>query len=101
MSEAELKPLAAKVNKCVSVRVDCDFRLAWFERRSIEEKVKALESRIKDFEYFLKDHRSQDDINLSVIREYEDQCSLCGDKWEIYKDEVGKPSCASCGADIA
>ena len=30
MSEAELKPLATKVNKCVSVRVDCDFRLALF-----------------------------------------------------------------------
>ena len=100
MSEAELKPLATKVNKCVSVRVDCDFRLAWFERQTIEKEMKALESRIQDFEYFLKDHRSQDDISLSVIREYEDQCSLCGNKWEIVEED-GKPYCASCGADSA
>ena len=45
----------------------------------------------REFEAFVRDHRSQDQISVSVEREYEEQCSHCGYKWET--DEEGCPMC--------
>lgn len=58
---------------------------------TIERKVKALEEWCREFEYFIRDHRSQDCVSLTVEREYEDQCSYCGNKWEV--DEDGPTCC--------
>jgi len=67
--------------------------------KSEEERARDLERAVKDFHNFLRDHRSQDMVTLSVNRKYKDVCSACGDTWEPY-DIDGVPSCANCGAII-
>lgn len=59
--------------------------------RTLEDKAKRLEEWCRDFEEFLRDHRSQDPVSLSVEREYQEQCSLCGREWE--EDEEGPLCC--------
>lgn len=62
-----------------------------------EELVKALEKVIAEFEDFLRDHRSQDMICLSVNRITKDLCSECNEEWES-DDYDGETHCAYCGA---
>lgn len=61
--------------------------------------AKDLERACKDFHNFLRDHRSQDMVQLSVIREHKDLCSVCHNEWEV-DDFESKKSCAHCGAEI-
>ena len=71
----------------VNVSVICDPPYAvgrW--TRTMEQKAKALESWCREFEEFIRDHRSQDPIDLHVEREYQEQCSHCGREWEEDKD---------------
>ena len=61
---------------------------------TLEKQAKALESWASDFNDFIRDHRSQDPIDLYINREYEEQCSHCGYTWE--EDSLtGEPQC--CG----
>ena len=76
----------------IEARVNCDppnhiFR--W--NRTVEDQAKAIERWIKEFDEFIRDHRSQDPVNLSVERIYQDQCSHCGCEWE--ETEEGCPVC--------
>jgi len=103
MNDVAEKPKAHKVeNVCIDVKVECDFSrgLFFYKRVTEEERAKALQVLVDEFKNFLADHRSQDYINFDVIRETEDQCSLCKNKWEEVDDEDGH-YCACCGADIA
>jgi hypothetical protein len=59
---------------------------------------KCLEAKCKEFEQFLRDHRSQDVVTLTVERERADLCSACNAVWESDKDPDGQVFCASCGA---
>lgn len=61
-----------------------------------ERKEKALKEWAREFEAFIRDHRSQDPINLTVIRDERDECSLCGREWE--QDEDG-PLCCNAAQD--
>lgn len=61
--------------------------------RTLEEKAKHLEVWCREFEEFVRDHRSQDPIGILVEREYQDQCSHCGREWET--DEEGCPLCCN------
>lgn len=67
-------------------------------------QARALERAVKEFEEFLRDHRSQDVVTLSIQRVYQDLCSACGrefEEMEDYKDEgSGKTFCAWCGAQV-
>lgn len=58
-----------------------------------------LERAIKEFEAFLRDHRSQDLVRLIINRQYENICSACKNRWEIY-EENEKIYCAYCGAIV-
>ena len=60
---------------------------------TLENKAKELEQWCRKFEEFVRDHRSQDPVSLSVKREYEEQCSHCRYKWET--DEEGCPVCCN------
>ncbi len=53
----------------------------------------------EELKEFLRDHRSQDinDVYADVIEI--DACSVCGEEWEIDKDEHGW-YCAYCGVLI-
>ena len=67
---------------------------------SKEEHAKRLERAVKDFENFLRDHRSQDAISLTVEQDYRDECSVCRCEWELGSDENGL-YCAGCGAPVS
>ena len=57
----------------------------------MEKYAKALESWAKEFEDFVRDHRSQDQICLDVIRDKAIVCEHCGYDWEV--DDDGCPAC--------
>lgn len=59
--------------------------------------AEAKEKWAKEFEEFVRDHRSQDPVSITVEREYEDRCSACYEKWEDYADG-DSIRCANCGA---
>lgn len=44
-----------------------------------------------EFRAFLRDHRSQDMISLSIVRDESDGCTACGSDWE--EDGDGCPCC--------
>jgi len=71
-------------------------------RRTLEDQAKALESWANELQEFVRDHRSQDPVYLSVERETARVCSGCGAPWEeCPPDEYGdKPYCASCGKNV-
>lgn len=64
-----------------------------------KQKSDALRSWVKEFEDFIRDHRSQDAVQLSVVEDRKDLCSACGNEWETDSDE-GRVCCAYCGAEV-
>ena len=70
--------------------------LRWVENKEVEAKL--LENWVQEFQDFLRDHRSQDLVTLTVERVKKDLCSECESEWETY-EESGKRFCASCGVE--
>jgi hypothetical protein len=76
----------------VDIKLECDPPMyvgRW--TRDPERRAREYEGWIREFTEFLRDHRSQDIVNLSVERIYENQCSYCNSIWETDKD--GCPVC--------
>lgn len=67
--------------------------------KSVKERAEALKAWADEFNAFIRDHRSQDPVYLTVERVQEDQCSVCGQEWEPISDG-GPMYCATCGAEI-
>jgi len=79
-------------------------------RTTPEERQADLERWVKEFQAFLRDHRSQDANILSVVPVYEKRCSACDKEYEAFMyadtpDGVATAEhpaihegCASCGA---
>jgi len=66
--------------------------------RKIERKY---DDWIKEFTDFIRDHRSQDPVILSVERVERDQCAACGREWELsYDEDASKTICACCGEEV-
>jgi len=63
----------------------------YIRNKGQEAIVEYYESWVKEFEEFMRDHRSQDPISLSVERHTIDVCSFCGLEWDV--DDVGFPFC--------
>lgn len=86
----------------VDAQVRCESP-SWIEdsyrRRTQEAKATALEQWAKDFNDFIRDHRSQDPVRIYIEREYKDLCSHCHAEWEPFNDE-GVERCANCGAQV-
>ena len=102
MKYTKPKEKAKKLHILTDVKVEADLSNMLWRRNYYgkeEEKAKDLERAVKDFEDFLRDHRSQDMISLSVERVFEDVCSVCKDTWDIVDDKDGK-YCGNCGADL-
>lgn len=81
----------------VDVRISCDPPVwyAWrrYDSGEAQEKyAQYCEQWVKEFHSFIRDHRSQDPINLNVERHYGDQCSFCGRVWE---EDADGPLCCS------
>ena len=64
-----------------------------------EEKAKELESAVLEFKNFIRDHRSQDPVELYVERVTQTLCSVCENEWEQV-EENGIAYCAHCGAEV-
>lgn len=83
-----------KKNVLVDVKITCDPPShVWRSWKTLEQSALEMEDWVKEFQEFIRDHRSQDPVRLNVERVYEDQCSFCGYKWET--DEHGEPLCCS------
>lgn len=72
--------------------------------------VDQVEQWVKEFNDWLRDHRSQDDVTLTVDRQYAERCSECGTPWEPAPGKELDPEgleyeadtlyCAACGVPI-
>jgi hypothetical protein len=103
MSETQEKKAAQKKRVLVDVEVVADLsNMCWYRQSNVppEEWAKHLEYAVKEFEDFLRDHRSQDKISLDVRRVYQKQCSACEGEWEPERAENGVLFCANCGVEI-
>jgi hypothetical protein len=75
----------------VDIEIVCDPPQVWHWRDSLEERAKDMERWAKEFNIFIRDHRSQDEVRMEVRRVFEDQCSFCHSRWE--QDENGPMCC--------
>lgn len=99
--KTEPKTTTIRKNVLINVVVEADLsNMIWCTRHTpLEYQAKELERAVKEFEAFLRDHRSQDMITLDVRREYKDICSSCESPWEEDSDESGT-FCVCCGAKV-
>jgi ribosomal protein S27AE len=100
-----------RVSAVVDARVIAEFPVSWWEwakwdaehkRRvagSMEDYGECLRAKCLEFEEFLRDHRSQDIVSLTVELEKNDLCSACGEEWDATEDDDGA-YCGHCGATI-
>lgn len=87
-------------NVTVDAKVEAEFpKLFRYRRVTPEDRARELESACAEFEVFIRDHRSQDWLELSVVRVKQDVCSHCGNQWEPMDDD-GKTLCGHCGAEL-
>lgn len=83
-----------KKNILDNIRVELDPpRYAYGWSQQLETQAKDLEAWAKDLMVFLRDHRSQDDVPIKVIRDRRDICTHCGSDWETDDDCI--PLCCS------
>lgn len=80
-----------KTRVMTNARVEADLDAAIYRPKDMADYTKQLERAAKEFNEFVRDHRSMDWVSLNVVREYEDQCSHCGYVWET--NEEGAPVC--------
>lgn len=62
----------------------------------LEDIARDLEDEAKDLTIFLRDHRSRDSYEITIMREYKSICEFCGLTEE--RDNDGSPVC--CGKAI-
>jgi len=101
MSEKEsAKPVERLMD--VSVEVNPP-HYAYGYSRDPERIARCLEDWAKDLVDFVRDHRSQDSLDLNVVRDVREVCSLCGRDWETTPPDDDDPNetCAWCGAPVA
>lgn len=67
--------------------------------RDKEHEARNLQEWVDEFREFIRDHRSQDPVQLDVERVTQDQCSECESEWETTIED-GVLKCASCGAEV-
>lgn len=90
------KPIEVKSN----VRVEIEFpNYGYWRNPTPEQEITRLNGRIKDFEDFLRDHRSQDSVGFSVVYDTGQVCSACNKPWEVYRDG-DNTCCAWCGEAV-
>lgn len=118
MSENMTTELATKRSMIVDSRVIAEFNLSRVDRMTFDREKKSwrtatpeeigetLRAKCSEFHDFMRDHRSQDTVQLTVEAVRKDVCSQCGDEWETYIEDdpnspdFGSESCACCGAVV-
>jgi len=65
--------------------------------RDIEKIASELEYEARELTEFIRDHRSRDSYQISIIRDYESRCEFCGYLEE--RDTDGTPVCCQKAVD--
>jgi len=65
--------------------------------RNLEDIAQDLEREAKDLTEFIRDHRSRDNYQINIIREYRSICEFCGYTEE--RDTDGSPVCCQKAID--
>lgn len=90
-----------KVKVLVDVVVECEPPTVYAYGKTFAERIdsraRQLKQWVDEFNEFIRDHRSRDDMRLTVQNKYEDQCSHCGYEWEL--DEDGPVCCEKAQAE--
>ena len=88
------------ITRLASLRIVVDPPMtSTYWRRTEEQRIRELEAWARELEEFVRDHRSQDPISLTVERETVTVCDQCDRKWETYtEDDV--TYCAGCGVPV-
>ena len=94
-----------KERRLVDVRVVATFPHVRMNRWVAPDKrqeayYEDLNCACREFHDFLRDHRSQDIVQLDTERDERDCCSSCGREWEPLEDADHTIICAGCGAII-
>lgn len=100
MSEQTFKIIK---NAVIDVKLEASFdrHIQSWRYKDKLQYGKELEKEVKNFESFLRDHRSQDLIDLNVTYIKGDICSACKRELETYFDEDEKCFyCYNCGAKL-
>ena len=100
MSERKFKVIK---NAVIDVKLEASFdrQIQSWRYKDKLQYGKELEQEVKNFELFLRDHRSQDMIDLNVTYIKGDICSACKREIEMYFDEDRKCFyCSNCGAKL-
>jgi hypothetical protein len=69
----------------------------WGGFNGLEDEAIFYEKWVKEFEEFIRDHRSQDPVYLNVEREYKECCEFCEEEWETSDDSC--PLCCQKAVD--
>ncbi len=89
---------------CVKIEIDPPARCGQYipHKSGSPEWYEAYEKALKHWSAhlveFIRDHRSQDPLQISVSKEKEEFCSECGKSWEeVPPEEKGLlPTCSWC-----
>jgi hypothetical protein len=92
--------IAKPVTVVTDLRIVLEGRVPWYAYQTMEERGKTLDRWAKELEEFIRDHRSQDNVSLTVERVKQTQCDQCHSAWEPYTED-GETYCAGCGATVA
>ena len=101
---SETKESAKPVERLMDVSVEVNPpHYAYGYSRDTERIAKSLEYWAKDLVDFVRDHRSQDELDLAVVRDVREVCSLCGRDWEtiLPDDDCQIETCAWCGEPVS
>lgn len=96
MSDTAVVKLAKPVTVLVDLRVVLEGRVPTYRDESMERYGVRLDAWARELEEFIRDHRSQDNVSITVERVRETVCDQCQRSWETYA-EAGETHCASCG----
>jgi hypothetical protein len=87
------------ITRLVSLRIVVDPPRPSYWGQTEEQRVRELEAWARELEAFVRDHRSQDPISVTVERETETVCDQCHREWETYTED-GVTCCAGCGVQV-
>jgi hypothetical protein len=63
--------------------------------RNMEDIASDLEYEAKDLQAFIRDHRSRDSYDISIIREYKNYCEYCHAEESTALDSNSIPCCCN------
>ena len=98
---AEQETTATKIRRLVDVRIEITPGGGAWAWEKPERLAQQYENWAREFNEFLRDHRSQDANGLEVCRDYAVICSACEEPCEAMTDpEEPGVFCANCGARL-